>query len=57
MSHLDGLSPGAALLVEFAAWADKAAGSNATKARAKAQLTDLRTRAYMRLSSAIKLNY
>jgi hypothetical protein len=32
-----------------------ATGINATKARARAQLTDFETRANMRLSSAIKL--
>jgi hypothetical protein len=52
ISHLDGLSPAAALLFELAAWADKATGSNTTKARANAQLTDLKTRELMRLSSA-----
>jgi hypothetical protein len=57
MSHLDGLSPAAGLLFEPAAWADKATGSSATKARAIAQLTDLKTREHMRLSSATKLKY
>jgi hypothetical protein len=57
ISHLDGLSPGATLLFELAAWADKATGSNATKARARAKLTNLETRENMRLSSARKLKY
>jgi hypothetical protein len=57
MSHRDGFSPDPALLGEVEAWAHKATGINATKARAKAQLADFKTRADMRFSSGKILKY
>jgi hypothetical protein len=57
MSHFDAESSAVASAAGLAVtWAARVTGINATKARARIQLTDFETREYMRFSSAIKLN-
>jgi hypothetical protein len=56
MSHFDAGSTAAAFTAGLdEPWAAKAMGINTTNTRARTRLTDFETRAYMRLSSAIKL--
>jgi hypothetical protein len=57
MSHFDAESSAVAIAAGLAeSWAARATGINATNAKARVRIRDFETRAYMRFSSAIKLN-